>query len=97
MSGTQDEIEYTPEQIAEARRLVEYDNAKTAADLAARSAAYRAATAAIVASLEWASVRDGLAAIGRDAEAGGVLSIHVDAMIDIMGRLDKALPANTGG
>ncbi|SDA14890.1 hypothetical protein [Sphingomonas sp. NFR15] len=97
MADAEAQIEYTPEQLARAQQLVEFDRAKKAAELTARRAAYRTATAALVATSEWATVRDGLAAIVSGNEADGLLSFHVAALVEIMGRLDKAVPAGSSG
>ncbi|MDF0490045.1 hypothetical protein PX554_18075 [Sphingomonas sp. H39-1-10] len=97
MSDTQQEPEYTPEELARSQRIVALDMAKKGAELTARRSAYRNATAALLAKPEWATVRDDLAAIVSGNEADGLLSFHVAALVDIMGRLDKAVPVSSSG
>jgi hypothetical protein len=97
MSDASAPVEYTAEQLAAAQQLVDFDRAKKAAELNARRAAYLVAVNGLVASSEWSAVRERLTQISGTNEADGLLSFHVSALVEIIGRLEKTATQNRVG
>lgn len=90
-----DEVTYTPEELQRAQEIVADDQAKRAAILAAKRAAYRKAAQDLTATPAWASVRDTITDMATTLEEDGQISIHVTALQSVMQRLQESVPIAT--
>jgi hypothetical protein len=82
--------EYTEEQIAEMRAVIAADDARRAAEQLARREAYLAPVKALLASPEIGKVYAQLHDMRANYAADDSLSIHVNALEEIMPRLALA-------
>lgn len=89
-----DDIEYTPEELAQAQRIVAAEQVRQAALAQARAEAYAAPVRELVGSAAWSEVLAGLNEIQANYEPDDTMSIHVGALCQIMPNLAVLAPAN---
>lgn len=86
-----DNVEYTPEKLAEAQAIVNAELKRQAEDAAAKRAAYWAPVKALIDSDAWKEVTSKMTEVTRTYAADNMLSIHVQALSEIMPRLEHAV------
>ncbi len=89
-----DDIEYTPEELAQAQRIVAAEQARQAALAQARAEAYAVPVRELVTGTAWSDVLAGLTDIHQTYEPDNIMSVHVSALCEIMSRLAGQIPAD---
>jgi hypothetical protein len=85
-----DDIEYTPEQLALAQRIVAAERARQEAIALAKRAAYAMAVRDLITSPAWGEVLSTIGEIRDQYEADDIVAVHVNALGDIMPRAAEA-------
>jgi hypothetical protein len=81
-------IEPTPEEIEAARAMVAEADRRKAAEEQALREAYMEPVRSLVSSAAWTEVLEGLQSIADQYEGTADLSVHVNALAEIMPRLE---------